>query len=263
MPWVSRYRQSPWHVPHPTAGVASRPHTNEARTQDRYTVAAVRPGMSADRPAPITARTFLSRRRPRSDMTNPPNEPSEPSSTDGAPASIEIAVAPGECLARLRTLSQRGKLPGFESRSPDEFSVRAFGDPFDHSLVGMFSTSGSSGATAVTRISWRLRVLPRLPLIFLATTIFTIQPGMWLTDSMLGTYWRWYFDHVTTAYWYIPLVVLPMPWFLWRMWKKSKASAREHAADLSAAVAQACATPPLNAATTRTAGAAQTAETSG
>jgi hypothetical protein len=128
-------------------------------------------------------------------------------------------------ITLLRALSQRGKLPGFE-QVDGGFRVRAYGDPFDYWLTGMVSDEGGG-----SRIAFELKVAPKMPLVFLIVAILTVQPGMWLTHSMLSTYFPWYGANVQTWWWYVPTCVLPLPWMLWRMWNKSKAAAEVHAAE--------------------------------
>ncbi|MCK6476438.1 MAG: hypothetical protein L6Q35_06370 [Phycisphaerales bacterium] len=154
----------------------------------------------------------------------PADGPSEAFGRSALPV-LTTAKTPDEVVAIVRALAQQGKAPGFEVR-PGGFHLRAFGDPFDHRLEA--TVEGRHGS----RISLAMRLVPKLPLIFLVVAILTVQPGMWLTDSMLKTYSTWYASHVQTWWWYVPLVILPMPFMGWRMWKKSKVAAADHAREL-------------------------------
>ncbi len=147
---------------------------------------------------------------------------------------------PAKILATLGQLSQRGKLPGYEPREGG-FRVRAFGDPFDHWMTGTFRPAGES-----TRIDLSLAVAPKMPLLTLLVTVLTIQPGMWLTDSMCVTYSSWYAAHIQTWWWYLPLVILPTPFMVWRMWKKSKAAANDHTRELHERLTTALAARPAD-----------------
>lgn len=136
-------------------------------------------------------------------------------------------ITPAQLTQTLQALSRKGKLPGYEQPSPHAFRLKAFGNPFDHWLYVAATEQG-----AYTRLDFHLRLARKTPGIFLIVSILTVQPGMWLTDSMLTTYFPAYGNHVNTWWWYIPLVVLPMPWILWRMWRKSTRAAHEHAHEL-------------------------------
>lgn len=155
-----------------------------------------------------------------------PSDDAQTGSAANSIASLHCDAPPDRVMAMLRTLSQRGKLPGFEPH-PGGFRARAFGDPFDHWLNAGLTPAGSG-----SKIEFSLRMAPRLPLVVLAVTLLTIQPGMWLTHSMLATYFPWYGQNVSTWWWYLPLVVLPMPVFVARMWSRSVRSARTHAFEL-------------------------------
>lgn len=78
----------------------------------------------------------------------------------------------------------------------------------------------------------------RMPWIYALLLIATVWPGVWVTDSMLKTYFSWY--TIPTWWWYLPLSVIPLPW-MWRSFMhKSRAaadaSAREVITDIAAAV---------------------------
>lgn len=135
-----------------------------------------------------------------------------------------------EVLRRLEALSRRGKLPGFErGRDGVLFTTAAFGEPFDHRLEARASGEGA------TTLRYSLRVLSRLPAIYAAVIVFSIWPGVWLTDSMIRAYFDSY--EFPTWAWYLPLTVLPLPPMLIRMVRRSRASATEHAAELAERIA--------------------------
>lgn len=142
------------------------------------------------------------------------------------PATLHSPMGTDEVLAALQTLSRKGKLPGF-APAPGGFRCTAFGDPFDYVLQATLQGDGAG-----SKIDFSLTIAPKLPAIALLLTLVTIQPGMWLTDSMLVTYSTWYAEHVRTWWWYVPLVILPTPLYVWRMWKRSRASANDHAREL-------------------------------
>lgn len=138
---------------------------------------------------------------------------------EGLPDGLVVSLPREEVFARLEALARRGKLPEF---SPGKervlFSVHAYGAPFDHRLEGVARQVGPS-----LRISLRLRMLPKLPAIFGILTLLSIWPGVWLTDSMLRTYFNTY-DYQTWM-WYLPLSIVPLPWALRAMFRRSRAAA--------------------------------------
>ena len=127
-------------------------------------------------------------------------------------------------LARLDALARRGKLAGFETHragSPILFQLEAPGAPFDHALEA--TPAQGSGET---RLSLRLRMLPKLPAMFGLLILFTIWPGVWLTHSMLRAYFSFYtYPEWITWAWYIPFTVLPLPWMLAKVVRRSRESA--------------------------------------
>lgn len=159
-----------------------------------------------------------------------------------ARAAVASAFSPTETLERIRTLSRRGKLPNFAvdpGANSTGFTVAAFGHPFDHVLRATISPT-PSGSTISCSISMALR----MPLIMAVVVLLTIWPGVWLTDSMLKTYFTGY--DFNTWLWYIPLTVLPIP-FMWRKWhQQSVRQAVEHANE-SLVQIRACVAAPQSA----------------
>jgi len=125
-----------------------------------------------------------------------------------------------EILTRAETLSRRGKLPGF-ARTPGGFVATAFGEPFDFALHADVSNGRVRFGTSAKRL---------LPAIGLVVTALTVWPGVWLTDSLLRTYFPGY-DYATWM-WYLPLTIVPLPWAIRGLWRKSKAAAGASAHEL-------------------------------
>ncbi|MEO1129574.1 MAG: hypothetical protein AAFX05_07690 [Planctomycetota bacterium] len=148
--------------------------------------------------------------------------------------SLRVPHAPEDVIARLRKRSKRGKLAGFEvSGPPGTFSVAAFGNPYDRRLVG--SVAPADQGSMVTFESVLLRKLPTLMIV---VVIFTIWPGVLLTDSLLTTWFSWYPQATWVTYaWYIPLCLLAIP-VLWKQYKTSNALAHEHALEQIDAMAK-------------------------
>lgn len=126
-----------------------------------------------------------------------------------------------EILDRLDTAARRGRLPGFH-RGAGSFRIRIFGQAFERELVASIAHDGGGSV-----IRFRLRLMPMMPLVFGITTLVTIWPGVWLTDSMIKAYYPPAQDWWPTWAWYLPLTVLPLPWAARSMWRKSQATAAE------------------------------------
>lgn len=157
------------------------------------------------------------------------NSPSEPTPGVGA---ISVAMDRVTVVRRMRALSQRGKLPGFEETA-DGFLALAYGWVFDYDL--RYAVVEGPGGSTLTPSLVRKR---RMPAIVIALLVFSIWPGVWITDSMLATYFSWYpREFWKTCVWYLPLTVLPMPW----VWKtatgRSRLLAEESARELAERVA--------------------------
>lgn len=144
--------------------------------------------------------------------------------------SVRSPLLPVEILTRLDAMARRGKLAGYATRGASGIEVAAFGDPFDHDLRGELEASGTAGAGptggAVT-IRFELHMRPKLPALFVVILAVSVWPGVWLTHSMLVTYFSWY--TIQTWWWYIPLTVVPLFWMVPRMLKKSRAAVRTSA----------------------------------
>jgi hypothetical protein len=110
------------------------------------------------------------------------------------------------------------------------FEIRELGAPFEH-VIRARAEGGSGGGTT---LRFEMARLPRMPLIFVVVLALTVWPGVWITDSMLKTYFTWY--TIETWWWYIPITVLPLPWAWRAIARKSALTAREDAAKAMATV---------------------------
>jgi hypothetical protein len=118
--------------------------------------------------------------------------------------SLVTPLDPGRVLETLETASKRGRLPGFvRGRSDPLFRAAAFATPFDHELIASASTAGGS-----TRLTFRLRMLPRAPALFGLALIVSVWPGVHLVDQLLPASWGWISTHV--YWWYLPLAILAL-----------------------------------------------------
>lgn len=155
--------------------------------------------------------------------------------SDNPRLTIDSPLAPGEAMARVSALSTRGKLPGFARKGERAFEATVFGEPYDRRLEAeIVPTAGGS------RIEGVVRLKRKMPALMIGAMVFAIWPGVWMTDSLLATYFAsWYPKSmwVTTA-WYVPLTLLAIP-PLWKQWKKSGVIARGELATLAERLSEA------------------------
>lgn len=140
----------------------------------------------------------------------------------GALPTLRTPLTPDQVVERLAGASKRGRLAGF-SRSVGLFSCALFGKPFDRRLVARAQKLPDG-----TAIRFEAKLLPKLPLIFVVTIVITIYPGVRFMDLLIPSSWGW----IPTWTWYLPLTVLPLPWMVRSMWRKSEAEAWDHAQEV-------------------------------
>ncbi len=138
---------------------------------------------------------------------------------------VQTTLSEHDVRDRLRTLSKRGKLPGFEASEADAVcSVAAHGSPFDAKLTLHLADD---------RLTFRLSLLRMMPGIFALLLIVAVWPGLPLTDSFLSSF-DWYNGlmgsiGIKTWHWYLPLTILPAPFAFRSAIAKSRSSAHESA----------------------------------
>ncbi|MFG0259936.1 MAG: hypothetical protein ACF8LK_06240 [Phycisphaerales bacterium JB041] len=163
---------------------------------------------------------------------------SDPISSDGmvVPSGLDAT----ETLAALERAGRRGRLPGFSRIEGDTFRLDCDAIPFEHEIRGRVEPdAGREGGGC--RVAMSVRRKPVMPTVFAATLVFTVWPGVWLTDSLIATYWsaygRWTESMPWLTYaWYLPIAALPLPW-VWRsLVRKSAAMAAESAREQAASV---------------------------
>ena len=146
---------------------------------------------------------------------------------------MRTPLEPDEIVARIAKLSQRGRIPGFERGSGNVlFTATAFGQPLDRTLEAHTETNSNNNAPEnhSTTLRFSTRLKPALPWTFAIITALSIWPGVWLTDELLRTYFLRY-DYATWM-WYLPITIIPLPWMVRAMMRKSEAAAAESAHDL-------------------------------
>jgi hypothetical protein len=171
--------------------------------------------------------------------TNPGNDvgnaqPQGESPQPQALAAVRTTLSSAQIVAKAKEASKRGRLPGFEDRGDHGlFSVVAFASPLDRRLV--VTDHPSDGATL---LRFKLLLRPLLPLVFIIVAVTTIWPGVWITESMLESYFPGSWIARYTWWWYIPLSALPLPWAGISMWRKSSAEAIASAHEAIAIIAK-------------------------
>jgi len=135
---------------------------------------------------------------------------------------IACSLAVDEVRRRVRELAMRGRMPGFiMGKGEIAFEAQSFGKQFDYRLFAILTPG---------ELRFELRLCRRTPMILAVLLAVTLWPGVWLTDSMLKTYFDWY--TMPTWIWYIPLTVIPVP-FMWRRAVvHSRAAAEDSAREL-------------------------------
>jgi hypothetical protein len=132
---------------------------------------------------------------------------------------LRTSKSASEILASLDRMSLKGKLPGYEPLGSSSFKVALFGNPFDGDLIATIEPS-SAGST----ITFTTKLHAKAPIVLIVSIVLSIWPGVMLTDSLIPGAWGWW----PTWTWYMPLVILPLPYFLPKMWKKSRAESESH-----------------------------------
>lgn len=143
--------------------------------------------------------------------------------------SLETDLAPGKVVETLESAARRGRLAGFRHGANDTHCrVRLFGWVLDRELHVEAAPAGAASSRE-TRVSLRTTMLKRNPAVLIVAMLFTIWPGVWLMDSMLLTYIPSAQGWWPTWTWYLPLTILPMPWAIRAVLKRSREAATQDA----------------------------------
>lgn len=146
---------------------------------------------------------------------------------------LRSPMTPAEAIDACDALARAGKLPGFRRVSPTSGEARVFGQPFDRDLL-VSAIDAPNGC--VVRLATRLR--RKTPIAFGVVGVATVWPGVWLTDSLIQTYFSGASNWVVKTWmWYLPLSILPLPFAARSMWRKSRDTAAEHFAELQQRIA--------------------------
>jgi len=105
------------------------------------------------------------------------------------------------------------------------FTVRDFGGPFESILEARL---------ADRQLHFTTRLRTTMTWVYFVILVATVWPGVWLTDSMLRTYFTGY-DYLTWM-WYLPLTAPFVPWAMWAAIRKSRVRGRTEAAEIIASI---------------------------
>jgi hypothetical protein len=149
------------------------------------------------------------------------------SSSENHIVSVQTGLTGEQILARMEAMSKKGKLAGFGRGGPEGAHAQfaAHGNPFD-GLVLVRAVDG--------RADFDLFMPRKMPVIFGVILALTVWPGLPITDSFLYGF-VWYerlmglASWLDTWMWYLPLTVIPAPFMLRSVIRKSRAAALEHA----------------------------------
>lgn len=145
---------------------------------------------------------------------------------------IQTDLSPSKVVERVSEMSRRGKLPGFSTSGDGLFSALAYGwSVLDQRMVCRAEEGKTTELRFHNELPWKM------PVVIFLMFAFTVWPGVWLTNEMLVTYWPWYLKQTRswpwlTYAWYLPLTVLPIPFFFRSAWRKSRLAAAASAKEL-------------------------------
>src|SRR5262245_28847731 len=101
-----------------------------------------------------------------------PGSPDEDAMFRAGLPGLATGLGRGEILQRLEAAAKRGKLAGFAARpGEDLFEVEAYSAPFEHVLVARMAGDRDR------RLTFRVQMLRKIPLIFAVVFVATLWPG--------------------------------------------------------------------------------------
>lgn len=165
------------------------------------------------------------------------NTPTKPPRQDATQIRVISPLSAIEIVAALEAAARRGKMAGFHrlaGTTPVQgviCTVSDFGAPFESVLETKAAAAPSGGVgESGTELSFSLRLKTKLAWVFGIVLVASVWPGVWLTDSMLRTYFTGY--DFRTWMWYLPLTAPFVPLALFTAIARSKASAQIEAAEI-------------------------------
>lgn len=140
-------------------------------------------------------------------------------------------LTPGQIVERVRDLSKRGNLDGFESAPtssgttsmpPPLFSACVGGSPFESRLLAFAASTTADDAAPGTTLRFERRLERKLPIIFATVIVATIWPGVHLMDMFMADWAPSLYPY--TWYWYLPLAILSAPLAWWPAMRRARTS---------------------------------------
>lgn len=154
---------------------------------------------------------------------------------------VRTPLSPAAAVEALEARARRGKLAGFtRGEGRGLFSITDFGAPFEYVLnaeaEGIAPAENAGVETGGTKLRFLVRMKPLMPAIFVVALVTSVWPGVWLTDSLLRTYFTGY--DFQTWMWYLPLTAPFCPWAYWTAIKRSRGSAAAELAEVIPALTE-------------------------
>lgn len=166
-------------------------------------------------------------------MTQGDSQPNQPAGTDDQSgdglADIRVPLTTEQVLERLGRAARRGKLPEYARGGPENalFRASALGHPFDRDLLGWAERDGDG-----VRLRFGLHWRKKIPIIYIAALVLTVEPGRYFLDVMIPGSWGW----GSIMWWYYPLTIISIP-FMWLSFvRKSRKSTTETARESHEAI---------------------------
>ncbi len=164
-------------------------------------------------------------------LSGPPADPA-PWSKGATLPRVVTEMNAKDLQKALAARAKQGKLAGYQKQTERSFSVDASGGLYERTLLATI-ISDTADKDEHTEIWFEGRLKRTIPIVVIAVLIFTIWPGVWLTDSILSIWFNWYRLGIWwTCAWYIPLTLLAVPAF----WAQFKKSGRESWAEAQKAI---------------------------
>lgn len=143
-----------------------------------------------------------------------PEQPAQPDEKSGdGLTDLRVSLTEQQVLERLGAAARRGKLPEYARGGPENalFSASALGHPFDRDLLGWAEPDAGG-----LRLRFGLRWRKKMPAIYIAAMILTVEPGRYFLDVMIPGSWGW----GSIMWWYYPLTIVSIP-FMWLSFVRS------------------------------------------
>lgn len=160
-------------------------------------------------------------------LSGPP-EPPRPWSKDATLPRVISNMGAGQLQNALSLRAKQGKLAGYQKQTERSFTLDAAGGIYERTLIATI-ISDTADKDEHTEIWFEGKLKRTIPIVVIVVLVFTLWPGVWLTDSILSTWFNWYRLGIWwTSAWYIPLTLLAVP-AVWAQFKKSERESWEDA----------------------------------